>query len=579
MAQNLPETALVSGIRSQAGETFRAARDLLLAHREDYAEATKRFTWPDLEHFNYALDHLDAVATAPETADRTALWLVDPDGVDHRWSYGDLREQSNALANRLRAAGIRRGSRVLLALGNQHELWLSLIALMKLGAVAVPTTTLADATELGQRIAVAHCEAVIARPEEAARYQEWTHLVRLTPGGAPGWLDLTEPGHAPTFTADAPTRASDPLFLYYTSGTTARAKLVEHTHASYTIGHLTTMAWTGVRPGDVHLNISSPGWGKHAWSSFFAPFHAEATVFMVAYQRFDPRALMHQMQRCGVSSFCAPPTVWRMLIQADLTELTTPPTSVVGAGEPLNPEVIARVQDAWGVTIRDGYGQTETTLQVGNFPGQPVKPGSMGLPAPGYAIALVDGETGKPVTEPGAPGEICLDLAHRPLGLTPGYADDAERTQEVMREGYYRTGDIAYADEDGYLFYVGRADDVFKASDYRISPFDLESAMLEHPLVRECAVIPSPDPMRLAVPKAFVTLVDGAAATEAMARELFAHSRAVLSPYKRVRRIEFAPALPKTISEKIRRVELRRADAQRYAELAEGEVPTGEFRG
>ena len=580
----LPRTSLTSGERSQATEAFRAARDFLLDAREDYARAIREFEWPELEHFNYALDWFDVLATESETADRTALWLVEPDGSETRLTYAQLREDSNRAAHWLRAQGIDRGDRVLFVLGNQVELWISALALMKLGAVLMPTTALADSIELRSRIASTRADAVIARSAEAGRYDSLADLTAdmtliVVGDERPGWALLSRGEISPfpaSFIADEPTRATDPLFLYYTSGTTAEAKLVEHSQVSYTIGHLSTMYWIGVRPGDVHLNISSPGWGKHAWSNFFAPFHAGATVYLFNYDRFSAARLLEEMGKAAITSFCAPPTVWRMLIQADLTTLTNPPTTVVGAGEPLNPEVIAQVERAWGVTIRDGYGQTETTLQIGNFPGQPVKAGSMGVAAPGYVVTLRD-DDGNEITEPGQAGEICLSLAQRPLGLTAGYENDPERTAEVMRDGWYHTSDVAWRDEEGYLTYVGRTDDVFKASDYRISPFELESALLEHEWVAEAAVVPSPDPVRLAVPKAYVTLVAGVAADAETAHAVFAHCRALLSPYKRVRRLSFVDELPKTISGKIRRVELRLREQELYAEP--GARPEGEFRG
>jgi acetyl-CoA synthetase len=367
------------------------------------------------------------------------------------------------------------------------------------------------------------------------------------------------------------TQASDTLLLYFTSGTTARPKLVEHTHASYPVGHLSTMYWIGLRPGDVHLNISSPGWAKHAWSNVFAPWNAQACVFIHNYTRFDPARLLAEMQRCGVTSFCAPPTVWRMLIQSDLTALGNPPRLAVGAGEPLNPEVIERVQESWGVTIRDGFGQTETTVMIANTPGQPVRPGSMGRPVPGYRVALIDPITGEHADE----GEICVDLDPRPLGLMAGYHGDEELTAERMAGGYYHTGDIGARDADGYITYIGRTDDVFKASDYRISPFELESVLIEHEAVVEAAVVPSPDELRLAVPKAYVVLAEGWPPNEETARAIFAHSRGHLSPFARVRRIEFAE-LPKTISGKIRRVQLREAEQEKHA--SPDATPPGEFR-
>jgi acetyl-CoA synthetase len=368
----------------------------------------------------------------------------------------------------------------------------------------------------------------------------------------------------------AVTAGSDTLLLYFTSGTTAQPKLVEHTHASYPAGHLSTMYWIGLRPGDVHLNISSPGWAKHAWSNVFAPWNAQACVFLYNYTRFDPDKLMHHMDRCGVTSFCAPPTVWRMLIQSDLTKLRTPPRSVVGAGEPLNPEIIEQVRRAWNVTIRDGFGQTETTVQIANTPGQPIKPGSMGRPVPGYRVDLLDPATGEPTDE----GEICLDLSDRPLGLMVGYHGDPEKTADAMARNHYHTGDIGARDADGYITYVGRADDVFKASDYRISPFELESVLLEHEAVAEAAVVPSPDPVRLAVPTAYVVLAAGWSPDSETAQAIFAHARAHLAPFLRVRRIEFAE-LPKTISGKIRRVQLREAEKAKHADPSVR--PAGEF--
>ncbi len=317
------------------------------------------------------------------------------------------------------------------------------------------------------------------------------------------------------------------------------------------------MYWIGIRPGDVHWNISSPGWAKHAWSNVFAPWNAGATVFVYNYARFDATAVLRVLDHHRVSTLCAPPTVWRMLILADLSKHPVHLREAVSAGEPLNPEVIQRVRSAWGITIRDGYGQTETTAQIGNPPGQPMREGSMGRPLPGYRVRLLDVDG----TEQ-AEGEICLPLEHRPLALMDGYLDDPQLTANAMRDGHYHTNDVALRDDDGYLHYVGRTDDVFKASDYRISPFELESVLLEHGAVAEAAVVPSPDPVRTAVPKAFVILKPGYEPTPELAREILAFSRTRLAPYKRIRRIEFCD-LPKTISGKIRRVELRRREHER----------------
>ncbi len=364
------------------------------------------------------------------------------------------------------------------------------------------------------------------------------------------------------------TASTDPLLLYFTSGTTSRPKLVEHTQVSYPVGHLSTMYWLGLRPGDRHLNISSPGWAKHAWSCFFAPWIAEATVFVYNYSRFDAGRLLDTLRQWEVSTFCAPPTVWRMLINADLSEGPGSLREIVGAGEPLNPEVIAQVDRAWGLTLRDGYGQTETTAQIGNTPGSPVKPGSMGRPLPGMPVVLVDPLSGRRVERPedAADGaEICLDLSELPLALMTEYQGDAERTAEATAGGWYHTGDVATVDADGYITYVGRTDDVFKASDYKISPFEVESVLIEHPAVAEAAVVPAPDEVRLAIVKAYVVLAPGHEPDEETARSILAHARQHLAPWQRVRRLEFAE-LPKTISGKIRRVELR----DRERQLAEG---------
>ena len=448
-------------------------------------------------------------------------------------------------------------------LGNVPELWTTMLAAIKLGAVLIPASTLLTPDDLADRLTRGTVAVIVCDGSLCERFAGLGFAgVGVAVGDAPaGWLAYDEvAAGASGFTPDGPTAASDPLLLYFTSGTTQLPKLVEHTHASYPAGHLSTMYWLGLQPGDVHLNISSPGWAKHAWSCVFAPWNAAATVFMVNQPRFDAPSLLDAIVANGVTSLCAPPTVWRLLIQQDLAAYDVRLRELIGAGEPLNPEVIAQVEKAWGITIRDGYGQTETTLQVGNFVGVPVKSGSMGRPAPGYPIVLVDAD-GNRVDDTGE-GEVCIDLARRPLGLMTGYRDSADRTADAMRDGVYHTGDVAQRDEDGYLTFVGRTDDVFKASDYRISPFELESALIEHLAVAEAAIVPSPDPVRLAVPKAFVVLAPGNEPDEATARAILAYARERLAPYKRIRRIEFCD-LPKTISGKIRRVELREAEAAR----------------
>ncbi|WP_406722149.1 AMP-binding protein [Streptomyces althioticus] len=541
-----------------ATEQFRRARDFLLEHREDYATAYRDFHWPRPERFNWALDWFDAIA---DGNDRTALHLVEEDGAETRLSFAELSRRSDRVANWLRERGVAAEDRVLVMLGNQAELWETALAAMKLRAVVIPATPLLGPADLRDRVERGRVAHVIVRSADSAKFDDVPgDYTRIAVGEEPGgsWLPYADAyGVSDRFTPDGPTLADDPLMLYFTSGTTARPKLVEHTHTSYPIGHLATMYWIGLRPGDVHLNISSPGWAKHAWSNLFAPWNAEATVFLHNYTRFDAPRLLAEMDKAGVTTFCAPPTVWRMLIQSDLGRLRTPPREVVAAGEPLNPEVIEQVRRVWGVTIRDGFGQTETAVQVSNSPGQVLKTGSMGRPSPGYRVELLDPVSGAPGA---AEGEIALDLSERPVGLMTGYHGDPERTAEAMAGGYYRTGDIGARDEEGYITYVGRADDVFKASDYKISPFELESALLEHEAVAEAAVVPAPDELRLAVPKAYVVLAEGWEPGPDTAKVLFEHSREVLAPYKRIRRLEFGE-LPKTVSGKIRRIELREATA------------------
>ncbi|GAA2094787.1 AMP-binding protein [Brevibacterium salitolerans] len=564
-------------------EQFRAARDVLLEHRLDVEQARAAFSWPRFEEFNFGLDWFDPLAEGNESP---ALWIVESDGREGKWSYDELRCRSNQVANLLRAAGVTRGSRVMVMLGNQVELWETMLAGIKLGAVLLPTTTQLGPADLEDRAVRGEADVVVAAAADAAKFDSVQHPVariivgpeaaeagagspeapgtaRTASGAEVAVVDYAAAdGQSESFVPEGTTKADDLLLLYFTSGTTSKAKMVAHTHVSYPVGHMSTMYWMGLEPGDIHLNIASPGWAKHAWSNIFTPWIAGACVFLYNYARFDALALMDTMDRVGVTSFCAPPTVWRMLIQADLRHLQNPPAKTLGAGEPLNPEVIAIVEREWGVTIRDGFGQTETTLQIGNPPGLRGKAGAMGVAMPGYEPVLIDPATGEETTE----GEICLRIDPRPVGLTLGYWGDEERTAEAFADGVYHTGDVATRDEDGVFTYVGRADDVFKASDYRLSPFELESVLIEHEAVAEAAVVPSPDPVRLAVPKAYVVLRGGFAPSAETAEDILRFCRENLAPYKRIRRIEFTD-LPKTISGKIRRVELR----ARERELHEGE--------
>ncbi|WP_394820741.1 AMP-binding protein [Pendulispora albinea] len=536
-------------------QAFERARDILIKHREDLDRARAEFRWPELGEFNWAWDWFEVLA---QRNDKPAIHIVRDSGEVRSATYRELADRSTRLARWLTDHGVARGDRILVMLTNVMPLWETVLAAMKIGAVIIPATPQLTPDDVDDRIARGNVRHMVTDPDGARKLRNPERLgVKLAVGGAPSFTLYEDALNAPASLARVPTRATDPLLLYFTSGTTAKPKLVLHTHGSYPVGHLTTMYWLGLRESDVHENISSPGWAKHAWSSFFAPWNAGATILMHDASRFSAKRTLEILHEHGVSTMCAPPTVWRMLVLESLGKKPSELRELASAGEPLNPEIIETVRAAWGITVRDGYGQTETTAQVGNSPGLYVKLGSMGRPLPGYEVVLLDSE-GREVDE----GEVALKLSPRPTGLMVGYLDDEQRDRAAMAGGYYRTGDEARIDDDGYIHFVGRGDDVFKSSDYRISPFELESVLLEHHLVAEAAVVPSPDPLRLSVPKAFVVLVPGVPETAETARSIFEFCNDRLAAYNRVRRLEFA-SLPKTISGKIRRVELRKLEASR----------------
>jgi len=544
-------------INSQSTTTFRGARDHLLQLRDAHARAAAEFEWPDVgANFNWAVDWFDVVAAGN---DRTALWIVEEDGRELKVTFSEMSARSDQVATWLMSRGVGHGDHVMLMLGNQVELWELMLAIMKVGAVILPTSTVLATGDLADRVLRGGVQHVIANAGDAAKFDMVPgDFSRICVGAVtPGWADYADAALCPAEKPDVVVSSDDPSLIYFTSGTTSKPKMVVHTQTSYPVGHLTTMYWIGLRPDDVHLAISSPGWGKHAWSSFFAPWIAEATVFVYNYARFDPLALTDQLHRAKVTTFCAPPTVWRMLIQSDVGAKPMGLREILSAGEPLNPEVIHQIQRAWGLTIRDGYGQTETTAIVGNAPGSTLLAGSMGMPLPGVAIALLDPITGEVSDE----GEICLDLSRTAVNLMAGYHNDPERTREAVRDGYFHTGDVASRDTDGYITFIGRTDDIFKSSDYKVSPFEVESVLLEHPAVAEAAVVPAPDDTRLNIAKAYISLAAGWEPNGETALSVLRHARTGLPPYMRVRRVEFYE-LPKTSSGKIRRVELRmREDA------------------
>src|SRR5271157_2050113 len=402
---------------------FLGARDFLLQHRSDYGFVYQNFRWPQLTNFNWALDYFDDYARGNP---KTALWIVDENGSELKLSYDEISQRSNQVANFLRRHGVRRGDRIIVMLPNVAAMWLVMLAAMKLGAVVIPAATLLTHDDLKDRLTRGQARHVITKAAFSGNFSKlagnYSRIVVDEP--VDGWVSyLDADQEEESYVPDAPTKATDPTLLYFTSGTTAEPKLVLHTHQSYPVGHLATMYWIGLRPDDVHLNISSPGWAKHAWSSFFAPWNAGATIFVHNYARFDAKKTLELISRCEVATLCAPPTVWRLLVLEDLRAYPVKFKELVGAGEPLNPEIIEKVRQAWGLTIRDGFGQTETVLVIGNFPGQTVKPGSAGVATPGHHMALLDAE-GKEAAD----GEICIRLDLAPISLMAGYADDPERT-------------------------------------------------------------------------------------------------------------------------------------------------------
>ncbi|PRI11046.1 AMP-binding protein [Leucobacter massiliensis] len=564
---------------------FFAARDQLLALAGDPARARAEFRWPEVgPDFNWAHDVFDRIA---EGNDATALHIVEQGGGETVRSFAQLKRRSDQVAQWMRSIGARRGDVAMLMLGNRVELWEIMLAAMKIGVVILPTSVVLGAHELQDRVERGSVRWVFAAAEDAVKFAEVPGDYRGVGVGLDtasrdhraqlyDWHRYEESSAASLAPIAKATRSTDPALLYFTSGTTSLPKIVVHSHTSYPVGHLSTMAWIGVRPGDVHLVISAPGWGKHAWSSFFSPWHVGATILVVNSPRFDPEFLVAELDRHGVTTFCAPPTVWRMLIQHRLERRPRALRELVSAGEPLNPEVIARIREWWGLDIRDGYGQTETTALIGNMPGDRVVPGAMGLPLPGVDVVLVDPVTGEEAQE----GEICLRTDEAdpepdrdaeapprlaPVNLMPGYFGDPGATARATAGGLFRTGDVAVRDDSGVLTFVGRTDDIFKSSDFKVSPFEVESALIEHVSVAEAAVVGAPDETRLNVTKAYVALAAGVEADEHTAHAILAHARAALPPYMRVRRVEFFE-LPKTSSGKIRRVELRQREVSAYGE-------------
>ena len=532
-----------------------------------YVETFGVYKTESPEYFNFGFDVIDKFAE--DASLQMMLWAGD-NAPDRRFTYADFRDRSNQVANALNSLGLTKNDHVMIVMSRVPEWWESMIGMMKAGIVAVPGTTQLTEKDIRHRLEASHIKCVITDSDNAPKFDGaikgicGIESLILVDGDREGWLNYESIVSKAATTIDVKnkvkTHKDDPLLLYFTSGTTGAPKMTLHSH-SYPIGHTVTgRFWLDLRPGDLHWNLSDTGWAKAAWSSMFGPLITGATIFVHNTKgKYSANLTLDLLSRYGVTSFCAPPTAYRLLVVEDLTKYNLGALrSCVGAGEPLNPEVIDIWKNQTGLQIRDGYGQTETVLIVGNFPvdDAPVKPGSMGRPAPGFSIDVID-ENGVPMP-PNKEGDIAVRVKpERPIGLYREYWGNPGATEATYRGDWYITGDRAFKDEDGYFWFVGRADDVIISSGYRIGPFEVESALIEHPAVLESAVVAKPDPVRGEIVKAFVVLKPGFEASDELAKELQDFVKNLTAPYKYPREIEFEKELPKTVSGKIRRVELR----------------------
>jgi acetyl-CoA synthetase/medium-chain acyl-CoA synthetase len=516
------------------------------------------------ERFNFGRDVIGRWA---KDAAKLGMWWLSHDGGDERKiTFREFDERSDKFAQLLQRSGVQPGDRVLIQLPRIPAWWEVMLGCLKAGAVATPGTILLTAKDILYRSQLSEGVAYVCDPDNAAKVDqvkaELPNLKTLIVVGEErdGWLSFEQEMAALDGRyREVDTRSTDPALIYFTSGTVGNPKMVLHTHASYPIGHVVTgKFWLDLRPDDIHLNLSETGWAKAAWSSFFGPWSQGAALFVQdARGKFNAGETLDLLERYPISTFCAPPTAYRMLVLEDLAKRDLKALRhCVGAGEPLNPEVIATWERGTGHLIRDGYGQTETILLCCNFPPLDVKPGSMGKPSPTVNVAVID-EEGRPLPYD-SEGDIAVRVnPERPVGIFKEYWRNPEATKACVRGDWYVTGDRAYVDAEGYFWFVGRADDVIISAGYRIGPFEVESALVEHPAVAEAAVVGKGDPMRGTIVKAYVILAPGHTGSDALATELQEHVKKVTAPYKYPREVEFVTELPKTISGKIRRVELR----------------------
>jgi acyl-coenzyme A synthetase/AMP-(fatty) acid ligase len=535
----------------------------------DYEQTCRDFRWDVPESYNFAFDVVDRWGEDPQ---KLAMLWVNEHGDEKRLTFRDFTARSNQFANALQRLGVCKGDRILIMLPRVPEWWEAVLGMMKIGVISMPGTTLLTPKDVAYRIQSAEAVAVITDDEGASKVEQVARecptlrfklLLGVERDGWAGYHRLVDP--APTSLRREPTRGDESMMIYFTSGTVGYPKMVLHTHTSYPIGHIVTgKYWLDLKPTDLHWNLSDTGWAKAAYSNLFGPWSMGAAMFTFDGRgRFDARQTLETLERYPITTFCAPPTAYRLLVLEDLRRYRMPALRhCIGAGEPLNPEVIEAWRRGTGQTIRDGYGQTETVILVANFPPLPVKAGSMGKPSPGFTVSIVD-DAGREVP-PGTEGDIAVNITpERPVGMFREYWRNPEATANCLRGEWYITGDRAIRDEDGYFWFVGRADDVIISAGYRIGPFEVESALVEHPAVAEAAVVASPDEIRGEVVKAFVILAPGHQPSEPLVQELQEHVKRVTAPYKYPREIEFSTELPKTISGKIRRVELRQRERDR----------------
>ncbi|NUN06473.1 MAG: AMP-binding protein [Bdellovibrio sp.] len=538
---------------------FEKARDFLILHRSDYSYAYNNFQWPHVEDFNWAIDYFDSMAQDNEAI---ALWIVDEEGQQQKYSFDALSKRSNQVANFLRNHGVQKGDSIFLLIDDDVALWELMLGAMKIGAVLVPNNPLLTQAELKDRLDREKVKLIATSKKQSDKFNIAGSSVTgvLVDEDSEGWISYSSSFKESTeFEPSARVKATDPMFRYFTSANTVKPRIVEHSYGGFPIGHLSTMYWIGLRPGDVHLGINSAGWAMHDWNNFIVPWNAEATIFIYKEKRFNAKAILEVLSKYPITTFCAPPTVWRLLAQEDIASYPVRLREAVSTGEPLNAEIISRVQRSWGLFVREGYGQTETPTLIGIPPEETGSFGTMGKALPGFKLSLLDSEG----TEREA-GEVCVDMKDHPWGILSGLDNSA---------AYYHTADSAYLDEGGNYTFCERIDGLFKSSDYRISPFELEFVLKDYPAIREAVVIPSPDPVRDTVPKALISLMKGIEPTKELALDIMNFARLRLSPFKRIRRIEFMD-IPKNTNGEIPRSEL--AQIERTKRLS-GEKSPYEF--